>query len=128
LKTIPLYPHLERRIIDACKANLKEIVAKARNQDIIVILTTVFPLGELPLERRLFWSDAVAEAIIEVNDYIPTLADEDVLIFDAAALLSDQSNQVKAEYQTDFLHLNNLGYLVLNEGLQRFLLEINQRK
>jgi len=128
LKTIPLYPHLKRQIIDNCKANLKQIVDESRNQGADVILTTIFPLGELPFERRFFWSDEVAEAIIEVNKYITTLQNENVMIYDTTAILADQSGQVRAEYSYDFLHLNENGYQVLNDGLGKLLLKIEAEK
>lgn len=128
LKTIPLYPHLKRQIIDECKDNLKQIVDKSRRQGTDVILTTIFPLGELPLERRFFWSDEVAEAIVEVNEYVNTLQNEDVIIYDTTAILTDQSGQVRAEYSYDFLHLNENGYRVLNEGLEKLLLKIEAEK
>jgi lysophospholipase L1-like esterase len=128
LKTIPLYPHRKRQIIDTCKANLKEIVDKANSQDAVVILTTIFPLGELTIERRFFWSDEVGKAIVEVNEYINTLKNEDVVIYDTAAVLADQSGQVRIEYSFDLLHLNENGYLVLNEDLEKLLLKIGAEK
>ncbi|MCP4368997.1 MAG: SGNH/GDSL hydrolase family protein [Deltaproteobacteria bacterium] len=128
LKIIPLYPHLKRQIIETCKANVKEIVDKANGQGTIVILTTIFPLGELPIERRLFWSDEVGKAIVEVNEYINTLKNEDVAIYDTASVLADQSGQVRAEYSFDFLHLNENGYLALNEDLEKLLLKIGAEK
>ena len=128
LKTIPLYPHLKRQIIDNCKANLKQIVDESRNQGTEVILTTIFPLGELPIERRSFWSDEVAKAVVEVNEYINKLRNEDIIIYDTTAILADQSGQVRAEYSYDFLHLNENGYQVLNEGLEKLLLRIEAEK
>lgn len=128
LKTIPLYPHLKGQIIDKCKANLKQIVDKSREQGTKVVLTTIFPLGELPIERRFFWSDEVGEAIVEVNDYINTLQTENVVIYDTTAILAGQSGQVRAEYSYDFLHLNEKGYRVLNEGLEKILLRIEAEK
>jgi lysophospholipase L1-like esterase len=128
LKTIPLYPHLERQIIDTCKANLEQIVDKARDQGAAVILTTIFPLGELPIERRLFWSDEVGSAIVEVNEYIYTLKNEGVIIYDTATVLADESGQVRAEYSFDFLHLNEYGYQALNKDLAKLLLKIGPEK
>ncbi|MCG3211964.1 MAG: hypothetical protein FOGNACKC_05610 [Anaerolineae bacterium] len=128
LKTIPLYPHLKHQIIDTCKANLKQIVEKAGSQGTTVILTTVFPLGELSVERRLFWSDEVGKAIVEVNEYIKTLQSETVVIFDTAAVLADQNGQIRAEYSFDLLHLNENGYLALNEGLEELLLKTGSEK
>lgn len=118
LKTIPLYPHLKRQIVDMCKSNLEQIVEKARSLGTTVILTTVFPVGDLPVERRLFWSDEVGEAISEVNEHIHTLKNEDVFIYDTAVVLTDQNGQVRAEYSHNFLHLNEAGYLAVSFSLR----------
>ncbi|NJK68936.1 MAG: hypothetical protein HC789_06100 [Microcoleus sp. CSU_2_2] len=43
-------------------------------------MTTIFPVGEVPLERKPFWSDEISRAIKEVNAYIATLAGEKTLV------------------------------------------------
>ncbi|MDF1763931.1 MAG: GDSL-type esterase/lipase family protein, partial [Oleibacter sp.] len=110
LKAIPLYSNLQQEIIDNCKSNIKKIVDKASTQGTSVILTTIFPLGELPIERRIVWSDEIAKAMLEVNEYIYTLQDESVVIYDTKAVLADENGQVRKEYELDYLHLNKKGY------------------
>lgn len=83
----------------------------------MVILTTVFPVGELGLERRPVWSDAIADSINTVNEYIHSLAADDVIILDAYALLADDRGLVRPELGLDELHLNETGYALLNEHL-----------
>ncbi|MFK5922637.1 MAG: GDSL-type esterase/lipase family protein [Verrucomicrobiota bacterium] len=67
LKTIPLFPDAEAQIIERCKENIGHIVSRSRDHGAHVIVTTIFPVGELPFERRPFWSDRVDPAIDEVN-------------------------------------------------------------
>ncbi|MEA3397944.1 MAG: hypothetical protein U9R05_10825 [Chloroflexota bacterium] len=86
-----------------------------------MILSTVFPVGEAPLERRPFWSDEVALAVNEVNDYLYTLASERVMVFDAFSVLADEGGELRREYRQDELHLNGAGYEVLNRELERML-------
>ena len=117
LKTIPLFPQQRDAIVARCKQNISDIVAQARLSGSKVLLTTVFPLGEIPLERRLFWSDAVAPAIREVNAFIATQAGEGVSILDAFTLLQGESDKIKPEYSRDLLHLNSYGYEMLNQAL-----------
>jgi lysophospholipase L1-like esterase len=121
LKTIPLFPDQEATIIANCKANIQQIVELSRQSGAEVILTTVFPLGKIPLERRPFWSDDVALAIKDVNHFIATLAGDKVKIFDAASILSDGQDTLNPAYSQDFLHLNDQGYVVLNQQLIRIL-------
>lgn len=128
LKTIPLFPNLKSSIISNCKNNIKRIVLEAQKQEITVILTTVFPLGKLPLERRLFWSEDVARAIEEVNQFIISQTAEKVIIFDTCRTLANDKGMVKEEYSRDFLHLNKTGYETLNRGLESILKELEHTK
>lgn len=113
-------------IIANCKANLEWIVAEALKQHTIVILTTVFPVGEAPLEQRLFGSDDIGQSIEEVNDFIHSLVGEHVVILDTAAVLADDTGLVRAEYSLDFLHLTDAGYEALNRELIPILVELEQ--
>ena len=70
LKALPLFPEERASIVQNTKDNIMKLVqlslaAGARR----VMLTTIFPLGEIPWERRLVWSDDVAVAIDEVNSF-----------------------------------------------------------
>ncbi|HIK33624.1 MAG TPA: SGNH/GDSL hydrolase family protein [Oscillatoriales cyanobacterium M4454_W2019_049] len=126
LKTIPLFPNRKKRIIEDCKANIDRILRDARSQNTVVILSTIFPVGELPIARRLFWSSEVDRAIKEVNEFIVSLAAEDVRIFDTKSILANENGIVQPEYSLDFLHLNDRGYEALNRELSLLLREIER--
>lgn len=121
LKTIPLFPAEQERIVTDCKAAIRQIVAEARQSGATVILTTIFPVGQLPLERRLVWSAAVDAAIAEVNGFIGGLAGEGVVVLPTAPLLADAQGRARAAYSRDFLHLNAAGYAALNQALAPLL-------
>lgn len=126
LKTIPLFAQREVAIIGGCKRSLDTIIAGARDISAVVILTTVFPVGEPPLQRRPVWSDAIGPAIETVNDYIRSLAAADVVIFDAYALLVDQDGRLRLDLRADELHLNAAGYALLNAALADILQPVLQ--
>lgn len=122
LYRIPIFPEDKETIISDCKSNIKEIVRQSRQLGAVVILTTIFPIAEVPLERKIFWSpDIVVTGIKEVNDFIYSLENEDVIIFDTGDILVNQQGKVKEEYSRDFLHLNRAGYKALNEKLMPIL-------
>ncbi|MGB3533363.1 MAG: GDSL-type esterase/lipase family protein [Microcoleaceae cyanobacterium] len=121
LKTIALFPQRKASIIENCKSNIQQIVEASNQLGAVVILTTIFPVGEVPLERKLFWSEEVATAINEVNAYISTLATEKVIILDTFAILADNQGMVLSKYKTDELHLNPEGYTALNQELIKLL-------
>lgn len=123
LKTIGLFPARRDIIIATCKKNLAAMVQRATAQGATVILTTVFPTGEPSLLRRPFWSAAIAAAIVDVNLFLQTLANDHVIIFDSAALLSDEAGRLRPEYRYDLLHLNQNGYAALNVKLRSILAE-----
>jgi lysophospholipase L1-like esterase len=121
LKTIPLFPKQKSTIISNCKTNIHKIVARAVKQDTTVILTTIFPIGLVPLIRQPFWSPDVAKAVEDVNAYLYSLKAKKVLILDAYSLLVEDQ-QVKSQYIYDTLHINPRGYQVLNQELKKMLL------
>jgi lysophospholipase L1-like esterase len=123
LKIIPLFPGRREAIVARCQENVRQIVRRATDLGATVILTTIFPLAEVPLERRLFWSDEVALAIDELNAYVHALAAENVVVLDAFAILADDKGLVRTAYSRDFLHLNAAGYDALNVVLARVLVE-----
>jgi len=112
------------RIVANCQRNIAEIVDRSRQLGATVILTTIFPLGTLPVEQQFLGTAAVQSAIQEVNIFIASLAADDVLIFDSAALLSDMDGQVQPAYQSDFLHINEQAYMMLNVELLRILQQL----
>lgn len=120
LKTIPLFPENRAGIVANCEEQLRQIVAASRDAGATVVLTTIFPSSEVPLERRLFWSSDVDAAVREVNAFISSLAAPDVLAFDAYALLAP-GDAVEQRYYENQLHLNEAGYARLNEGLPEAL-------
>lgn len=121
LKTIALFPERRESIIANCQANIRQIVEDAKNLGAVVIVTTIFPIGEVPLARRLFWSDQIGQAVKAVNADIDTFAGKQVIVFNTAAVLGDRQGRVLQQYQADELHLNNQGYAALNQELEQLL-------
>jgi len=124
LKTIGLFPARRDTIIANCKKNLAAMVQRATAQGATVILTTVFPTGEPSLLRRPFWSAAIAAAVVDVNLFLQTLANDHVIILDSAALLSDTTGRLRPDYRYDLLHLNQNGYAALNIKLRSLLVRL----
>jgi lysophospholipase L1-like esterase len=117
LKAIPLFPGQRAEIVANCQANIAQIVARSRELGATVILTTLFPLGKVPLERRLFWSGEIEEAQEEVNDFLHTLAGEGIIVLDTAPILADGQGVLRRKYSRDLLHLTEAGYQALNAAL-----------
>ena len=114
-------PERKETIIADCKENIQGILDKSAELGATVVLTTVFPLGKVPIEYRLFWSDEVALAVDEVNAFTHSLEGEGVIIFDAFSILADGEGMLRAEFSHDFLHLNPAGYQALNNQLTPLL-------
>ncbi len=121
LKTIALFPERRTAIAATCRSNIKQLVEASRNLGAIVILTTIFPVGEVPLMRRPFWSEAIGQAVQETNAYIATLANDKTLIFDTFSLLADSQGMTLKKYTADELHLNEQGYQKLNQELVQLI-------
>jgi len=120
LKAIPLLPWRRDQIVADCKANLHEIVKRSVDGGAIVVVSTVFPPGKVPLERKLEWSPEVEQAVEEVNADLRALASERVTVFDAWKILEDHG-QLRDGYGLDTLHLSPAGYAALNAELEKVL-------
>lgn len=121
LKTIPLFPGRREAIVGGCRENIRRIVEKVTGEGARVILTTILPVGGVPLERRPYWSDEVALAVDEVNEYLEGLASERVLVFDAFSVLAGEGGGLRKQYEEDELHLNAAGYEALNREFEGLL-------
>jgi lysophospholipase L1-like esterase len=126
LKTIALFPERKQEIITNCKTNIQRIIQVSRKLGAVVMVTTIFPAGEVPLERKPFWSDEIGLAIKQVNTYIATLADDKTIVFDTYALLADRHGLMLPQYRLDELHFNQQGYKILNQELARQLAKIDR--
>ncbi|MCK5725254.1 MAG: SGNH/GDSL hydrolase family protein [Thiotrichaceae bacterium] len=123
LKMIPLFPEQKARIITDCKNNIMTLLEQANDINAKVILTTVFPLADISLDRKALGmrEQVIIEAIDEVNLFIKTLQAENRIIFDSYQLLVGKDRKIDSRYSHDWLHLNNLGYQHLNKHLEKLL-------
>lgn len=117
LKTIALFPERKAEIIENCRSNIEQIVQESKALGAIVILTTIFPVGDVPLQRQPFWSDEIGQAVQEMNRELAALASDRVMIFDAFSILADSQGKLRSDYRMDELHLNQQGYSRLNQAL-----------
>ena len=121
LKAIPLMPDERNVIIDLCRANIRQMVEDAKALGATVIVSTILPVGEVPIMRKSVWSDDVAQAIYEVNGYIDSLGSDQVIIFDGFSAIADEQGLIPEDYRKDELHLNAQGYKALNEAFVDFV-------
>jgi lysophospholipase L1-like esterase len=125
LKTIPLHPERKNSIVANCQKQIEDIVARVLEIEAVIIITTIFPVGQPPIVRMPFWSDDIAQAVADVNVHIYSLAGPNVIVFDTFSVLADENGLVKTHYMRDELHLNEQGYAVLNTALKELLTGID---
>lgn len=123
LKMFSLFPDKKNQILKGCKENIKHIIKKARKIKSKVIITTIFPLGDVSIARKVLGikEKPIIEAIDIINNYIQTLKEENVFIFDSFSLLVGNKRKIDPRYSHDWLHLNKSGYLYLNQNLNIFI-------
>ena len=129
LKVIGLDKNLTSSITDSYNRNIQAMISLCVENDIKMILINIFPVGKIELLRRLIWNNHVNEAIMEVNNKLKSYSDNNyIFYFDAYALLTDNGKTVNADYQTDFLHINTLGYEVLSRELIKQINKIIEKE
>ncbi|MEM7655528.1 MAG: GDSL-type esterase/lipase family protein [Bacteroidota bacterium] len=126
LKMMAYFPGRAELIQRDCQENIWSILQACREQDIPVVVSTLFPHGDIELLRRLFWDESVEEAVGKLNAELVRWADQDegLHLLDTWPLLASDGKKVDKAYQKDFLHLRIGGYARLNEGLEPLLQEI----
>lgn len=90
----------------------------------LVVLTTIFPPGPVPLQRRPQWDPETLNRIDEINALIRSAADgRRVVVLDAHALLADPRGLLAPAYADDdfFLHVNAAAYARLDAALAQLL-------
>jgi lysophospholipase L1-like esterase len=127
LRAIADFPQQRAEIVGDCERNLARIVGRCREAGATVVLVTVFDTGDVALWRRPFWSDDVVAAVHEVNAFLPTLTGDNVVLWDANAVLVDADGKIRHDYQIDHLHLSTAGYDALNARLGPFLSALARR-
>jgi lysophospholipase L1-like esterase len=124
LRLVAEYPARRETIVENSKANIQQIVSDSVELGTRVILTTVFPLGRPPFDRRSgSAAESVTTAVDEVNAYLSSLASDKVIVLNTGSILAGDNGQVRPEYSDDYLHINEAGYKALNQELARILSE-----
>ncbi|RVU86586.1 SGNH/GDSL hydrolase family protein [Leucothrix sargassi] len=123
LKMIPLFPSEKDKIIEKCLSNIEALIEEAKEIDARLVLTTVFPLGDVSVARKLLGTKEapIIEAIDIVNSHIKKYENSDALVFDSYRLLVGENKKIDPRYSKDWLHLNAAGYQHLNEHLKQFI-------
>src|SRR5205085_5440969 len=89
LTAIGVFPWWRDALVAHCKANLRQIVRRCNDGGAVVVVTTIFPTGSLPLDRLATSSDQIPAAVEEVNRDLRAMKSDRVLVLDAYAILQD---------------------------------------
>ena len=104
LKCIPLFPERRDQIIERLKQNVRTLVDRSATLGIELVLVTIFPLADVPLYRRPFWSSDVAASISIMNHFLETLVSRHVQVLEVDDLLLDKSGAYRRSFSLDMLH------------------------
>lgn len=121
LKTIGLFPEKKAEIIANCRENIRQIVKKSHDLGAVVIITTIFPFGDIPLIRKPLWSDDILPAVQEINALIASLEGDRIIIFDTFSILADDRGMMPSSYRIDELHYNQRAYQKINQEFTELL-------
>lgn len=117
LKTIGLFKKKARKIIRNCKENISFIAQGLANENIEVVILTIFPTGKPGFPRSLFWPSDINLAREAVNTEIKKNKNKKVHVIDADFILRDKIF-LHNKFKKNMLHINRRGYKELNEQLE----------
>lgn len=127
LTSIAVLPEQRDEIVENCKRNLHDIADRVRASGATVIITTIFPVGPVPLLKRPLWSGKIGDAVQEVNADLKSIHERGVVILDAFDLLQEHG-RLRGGYATDTLHLTPRAYEALNQRLSQILSQLQSRE
>ncbi|TMH33246.1 MAG: SGNH/GDSL hydrolase family protein [Betaproteobacteria bacterium] len=113
-------------IRDQLKNNVLSVRDALLERSKVIVLTTLFPPGHVPLSRRLAWDPATLQYVHEVNEVLNQTTDgRRVVLLDAYTLLSGADSYLADQFiDSDFfLHVNREAYSRLNARLRQIVLE-----
>ena len=117
LKAIGYMDRNSEEIISETKRALAAIHRTLKKNDVTVLVSTILPPGPVSLARSLIWTDEIRDAVVTVNEALVSghlMAVDDVVDF---GTLLGTLREADAIYSSDTLHLNQSGYLVLDDFL-----------
>lgn len=110
-------PWMEVEAVANLKANIARFARDATANGGIAVISTIVRPTRPRLIRRPFWSDRVYDLILEVNQYVRSLASDTVLVLDADAILVGTGDALADDFATDEVHLNKKANEILDRHL-----------
>ncbi len=117
LEDIALLPDQEDAIIETCERNIRVIVDHLRQRHIHVVLLTILPYGDVPLNQRIGWSNGTYRGVQRVNEMLRTMGGPGVTVLDCDPILAQMNGRRIPTYSRDVMHVNTAGYQAVNEAL-----------
>ena len=122
LKILGLQPERKDEMEALVYDNISNMVTNLTEAGKKVILLTVFPAGKPDLLHRFVWSSAINKAVKRVNIRLLSMVQPNLTVIDSSKLLA-ADNMLSQQFQKDTLHINQRGYLRLNEKLASVISE-----
>ena len=124
LKALYFFENTKQQITNALVGNIKILANKHALAGSDIIICNVFPEGRNGGIRRLVWASDMQQIIESVNqDLFSVCQQNNYQYLDAYSIVmaGKKSTPAKSEYYKDFLHLNDNGYAVLNDELEKLI-------
>jgi len=123
LQAIGMLPDGARAIRERTIANLRSMVQRLRAADIHVLITSIFPVGPIPVIREPVWSDETLQAVDATNEALRELEGPGVTYLDCDELFR-VDGRMDPRFAADEFHLTDAAYGVLGEALTAALRQI----
>lgn len=116
--------HQKNHILRQLRHNILSVRDTLLERSKVVVMTTLFPPGRVPLTRRFAWDPETLQYVREINELIRSATDgKRVLLLDAHTVLADSDQYLDKRFSDNdfFLHVNREAYSRLNDHLLRLL-------
>ena len=124
LKILGLRPELSESVINLCASNIVAMARECESRNIKVIVTEIWPVGEIEIARRFVWGPAVTNALAHINLQLTLVSSPDknirvVNLFQETA--NENKEPTRRGWYRDALHLKPEAYDLLTSALKKQL-------
>lgn len=116
-----VHPRRSTEIMDSAVSNILELVKHLEDRGIVVIYSTVFPVGTLGIFEKIVYGRDLNKDVSTLNERVIREFSPSVIVLDTTILLDVSLNHGDSKYFGDSLHLNTEGYSRLNKELAEIL-------
>ena len=116
-----------QELIDIMHSNMQYYIDALKDQNIQLVITSIFPNSTYSIPKRLFWHGSLSTDIVNSNRIIEGFANSSGANYlDLSSVFYRDSSTLNRDMFIDTLHINASAYSEINKALSELLPTLSQ--